>query len=813
MRKLIISLFSFPSTRSESLINVPVNPPHSLPPHSAVCPLPRHRLPPCRAVRMSDPAWQRVASRGMRAWLGAGGVGAGKGGGGASARPAERRTGGGAGRSETVLAMAERSVESARDGEGDVRRSSQQPRPPSPSPLVSPLPVASASAPSGADSGRDGAWENERTGKRRGGGEGGMWRWRGDGAEEEEKGEREGLMGEMGDGGWQQGRKQEYERLFSNLNEVNMKHEPGSLVSSTLLVAGTTVGAGILALPAVTSEAGFLPSCATCIVCWLYMVATGMLIAEVNVNTMCELGSGGVSLVSMAQRTLGTAGVRIAGTTYLLIHYAVITAYVSRSADIISSAAAVPHGLAASLFTISFGALCYFGSQRAIGLVNGMLVAGIVLSFAFLLAFSLADIHPQALLAANIAAVPASVPIIALSFVYQNVVPVVATNLEGNLPRIRTAILAGTALPLLMFLLWDAAILGTAPIPPPPQPLVDALAMASDAAAATAPSAAVAAAEAMKVVDPLARLQQIDPSVGGAVQLFSFFAIATSYIGFILGLSDFLADGTRATLYTLATTALSHTISPIHLLSSHDSPLIGPFCPSFPPHKLFHTFLPRATAPTCLLPNAQFPPTYFFPLYLLSSPSLPDPPPPSSTQASIRPGAHPSAVHPHTRPAARLLPLQPRPLLYRSRPCRHIRSYFPSPSPLVLHSLFSLPPLLASPSSPVSLPPLHPSLPHLPPLPPPYLLSLIIPSSTTSFPPLPHHSLLYLFSPASSSSRLAVLVLFGILPAAMAWVDRASLRPVTDQPRLVPGGNVTLTLIIGFALTIITNEFASNFIH
>ncbi|CAI5461829.1 unnamed protein product [Closterium sp. Yama58-4] len=406
------------------------------------------------------------------------------------------------------------------------------------------------------------------------------------------------------------------------------------------------VGAGILALPAVTSEAGFLPSCATCIVCWLYMLATGMLIAEVNVNTMCELGSGGVSLVSMAQRTLGTAGVRVAGTTYLLIHYAVITAYVSRSADIISAAASLPHSLAASLFTLSFGALCYFGSQRAIGLVNGMLVAGIVFSFAFLLAFSLADIHPQALLAANIAAVPASVPIIALSFVYQNVVPVVATNLEGNLKRIRTAILAGTALPLLMFLLWDAAILGTAPLPPSPQPLVDALTIASDAAAsaAAAPSAAVAAVETMKVVDPLARLQQIDPSVGGAVQLFSFFAIATSYIGFILGLSDFLADALK-------------------------------------------------------LPSGR--------------------------------GRTP--------------------------------------------------------------------LPYILTLAPPLAFSLSNPD--------------LFFTALDLAGTYGVLVLFGILPAAMAWVDRASLRPVTDQPRLVPGGNVTLTLIIGFALTIITNEFASNFIR
>lgn len=30
---------------------------------------------------------------------------------------------------------------------------------------------------------------------------------------------------------------------------------------------------------------------------YTFQVVTGLLIAEVNVNTMCELGSGGVSLV------------------------------------------------------------------------------------------------------------------------------------------------------------------------------------------------------------------------------------------------------------------------------------------------------------------------------------------------------------------------------------------------------------------------------------------------------------------------------------------------------------------------------------
>uniref|UniRef100_A0A0E0LPE5 Tyrosine-specific transport protein n=1 Tax=Oryza punctata TaxID=4537 RepID=A0A0E0LPE5_ORYPU len=258
---------------------------------------------------------------------------------------------------------------------------------------------------------------------------------------------------------------QQLERLFSNLNQATMKHEPGSVTSSIFLVAGTTVGAGILAIPAVTQEAGFLASAVTCIFCWSYMVVTGLLVAEVNVNTMCELGSGGVSLVSMAMRTLGTFGVRTA-------------------------------------------------CQRVIGAVNGFLVFSILASFTTLVVVASGNLQWSSLLEANFSAAPQSIPIIALSFVYQNVVPVLCTNLEGDLSKVRKAIVVGTAIPLALFLIWDAVILGTLP------------GLAGDGT----------------IIDPLEQLRSSNGTVGPIVEAFSFLAIGTSYIGFVLGLSDFIAD-------------------------------------------------------------------------------------------------------------------------------------------------------------------------------------------------------------------------------------------------------------------------------
>jgi tyrosine-specific transport protein len=58
-------------------------------------------------------------------------------------------------------------------------------------------------------------------------------------------------------------------------------------------------------------------------------VLTGLLIAEVNANTLCELGAGGVSMSSMSERTLGRAGKIVSSTCYLLLHYALLVAYMA----------------------------------------------------------------------------------------------------------------------------------------------------------------------------------------------------------------------------------------------------------------------------------------------------------------------------------------------------------------------------------------------------------------------------------------------------------------------------------------------------
>ena len=58
--------------------------------------------------------------------------------------------------------------------------------------------------------------------------------------------------------------------------------QEGSVIGAALLFAGTAVGAGMLALPAETAAAGFLPSELSLLMCWLFTFTTSLVTLEAS---------------------------------------------------------------------------------------------------------------------------------------------------------------------------------------------------------------------------------------------------------------------------------------------------------------------------------------------------------------------------------------------------------------------------------------------------------------------------------------------------------------------------------------------------
>jgi tyrosine-specific transport protein len=205
-----------------------------------------------------------------------------------------------------------------------------------------------------------------------------------------------------------------------------------------------------------------VPSCATLLFFYAFSAAAGFMLMEVNINTVCELGGGAISLQSMVTRTLGPGGAAIASAAYVFLHYSLLVAYIARASTSIAGPLGSPLPAVAALFTATIGALCYFSSNRILDVVNSSLLVLVILSFLALFGIAAPGIAPENLASASWPAVIPTLPVVALSFVFQNIVPVVVSSLEGDIPRVRIAVLVGLAVPLLMFIGWEAAILGCA---------------------------------------------------------------------------------------------------------------------------------------------------------------------------------------------------------------------------------------------------------------------------------------------------------------------------------------------------------------
>ncbi|MEL6780096.1 MAG: aromatic amino acid transport family protein [Cyanobacteria bacterium J06597_16] len=349
-----------------------------------------------------------------------------------------------------------------------------------------------------------------------------------------------------------------------------------SLYRSVSLIAGTTIGAGILALPAATLPAGFWPSSVVMIAVWLYMAASGLLIAEATIETRRQLKTTTLGFLATIEYQLGKVGAIAAGIVYIFIHYAMLVAYTARGGDILAAAlqdinnalGLEPAGALATLpsftlpsfaepffampifsvpifsvplwsghllFSLLLGSLLFWSSEQFIGNVNSVLLTIVIAAFVGLVALTLPQVNTGQLLhyqhwpSASIA-----IPVMLVAFVYHNVIPVVATQLKGDKTKIRQSILLGSLIPLVMFLVWNAVILGS----------FTSTSIQLTSSAVMDPTVIDPTVVNPTVVDPIERLRQgVDhPQLGLAISVFSEFAIATSFIGFAYGLLSVFSD-------------------------------------------------------------------------------------------------------------------------------------------------------------------------------------------------------------------------------------------------------------------------------
>jgi tyrosine-specific transport protein len=296
----------------------------------------------------------------------------------------------------------------------------------------------------------------------------------------------------------------------------------GTVFGGGLILAGTAIGGGMLALPVLTGAGGFLPAVVIYILCWLFMTATGLLLLEVFLWSKEE-----VNIVSMAKMTLGLPGKIAAWILYLFLFYSLTTAYVSGGGGLVKDLfeafdqKGTPPWLGPLIFVLIFAPFVASGA-KSVDRINRVLMAGLILSFLIFIVLGIQHIEIDYLSRFSWPLALIATPVVFTSFGFQGTVPSITNYLERNPHKVKKAIIWGTTLPLLTYIIWEVLILGVVPIEQLEQ----------------------AKLQGQTAVAPLKNILHI-PWLYKIGEFFAFFAIVTSFLGVTLGLLDFMSDGLK----------------------------------------------------------------------------------------------------------------------------------------------------------------------------------------------------------------------------------------------------------------------------
>ena len=298
-------------------------------------------------------------------------------------------------------------------------------------------------------------------------------------------------------------------------------HSHGNVFGGTLLIAGTAIGVGMLALPIATGPGGFFPSAIIYLLCWAFMLCTGLLLLEV-----CTWMPEDSNLITMASRMLGKPGKIICWFVYLFLFETVMIAHVDGGGSITSELLLGKLGLIPSMifYVILFSPVVYLGT-KAVDRINIFMFSGVIISYLLFLIVAIKHVDLSRLTAHHWGKIWLAVPILFTSFTYQVIIPTLVTYMKRDFIKVRKTIIYGTTIPLVVYLVWQVLILGIIPIE-------------------GANGLLEAAQKGETAVSPLKHFLESN-FVVGIGKAFGFFAMTASYIALSLAFVDFLADGLK----------------------------------------------------------------------------------------------------------------------------------------------------------------------------------------------------------------------------------------------------------------------------
>lgn len=291
-------------------------------------------------------------------------------------------------------------------------------------------------------------------------------------------------------------------------------------VGSTLLVAGTMIGAGMLAMPLTSAGIGFGFTLVLLLGLWALLTFSALLFVELYQTAESDAGIG-----TLAEQYFGKTGRIIATAVLIIFLYALIAAYVSGGGSLLKDLLPESFGDKVSilLFTVIFGSFIVIGTH-SVDKINRVLFFVMLAAFAVVLSLMLPEIKFDNLMATPIdnALIISASPVFFTAFGFHGSIPSLNKYLDGNVKALRISILVGSAITLCAYILWQMSTHGL-----------------------------LTQNEFLQILKEDATLNGLVKAtlaitgsnmIAGAVKLFSTLALVTSFLGVGLGLLECIED-------------------------------------------------------------------------------------------------------------------------------------------------------------------------------------------------------------------------------------------------------------------------------
>ncbi|MDE1238542.1 aromatic amino acid transport family protein [Vibrio aestuarianus] len=292
------------------------------------------------------------------------------------------------------------------------------------------------------------------------------------------------------------------------------------IFGSTLIIAGTTIGAGMLALPLASAGIGFTTSLFIMISLWGLMAFTALLMVEIH-----QYADKDATLHSLAKQILGEKGKWVASFAMLFLFYSLCAAYIAgggtqfthRLTDL--AGLDISNSLGTLIFTLVVAVIVTVGTST-VDKVNRLLFAGKMIAMIAVLTFLAPNVSQSYLLSMPLGQglVVAAIPVIFTSFGFHGSIPAIVKYLDGDTPSLRKAILCGSAIPLVIYIFWQLVTLGVVSQPK----LVENSGLSA-------------------LIVTLGQTVH-QSNLSSTIGIFADLALLTSFLGVSLGLFEFMGD-------------------------------------------------------------------------------------------------------------------------------------------------------------------------------------------------------------------------------------------------------------------------------